>query len=143
MQFGRFLSFALSIVVGGLLQLWVLLIALNAIGHVIDFSELLGDGGLFFFATSLSVGSAISLFDHRPIKVGSTDFNVILICCVGVLVMVVVYYAAVLSGDGMSAAKPFRNHALFQIACALTAMGYWFYAGHRTGLFVKKEDDTA
>lgn len=143
MQFGRFLSFAICIVVGGLLQLWVLLMVLNATGYVIDFREFLGDGGLFFFATSLSAGSAISLFDHRPIKVGTSDFNVTLICLFGILVIAVSYYAAVLSGDGMSAAKPFSNHAPVQIACTLMAIGYWVYVGRRTGLFVKKEDGAA
>ena len=97
MQWGRLISFTIGIIGGGLLQLWALIMVLNANGYPVEISELLGDGGLFFFATSLVVGSSISLFDYRPIKVGNKDFNITMITLAGILVPVLIYYSTVLS----------------------------------------------
>ena len=143
MQFGRLLSFALGIVGGSLLQLWVLLIILHANHHPIGVKEVLGSGGLFFFASSLSVGSALNLFDSRPITIGKLDFNMTFLICGGVLLLTVGYYAAVLSGGGLAIAKPFGDYFLMQIGCAFAAVGYWFFAGLRTGLFIKKDNFNA
>ncbi|MCH8824800.1 MAG: hypothetical protein IH984_14980 [Planctomycetes bacterium] len=139
MQIGRLITFTLGVIGFGLLQLWVLIMILNTMGSPIDAKEILGDGGLFFFSTSLAVGSAITLFDTNPLKIGSRDCNVTIIVCGGVLLLTVVYYSAVLSQGGLKQPDPFAQHILLQIGCSLIAIGYWFYMGISTGLFVKKE----
>ena len=138
MQVGRLITFVLGVVGVGLLQLWVLIIILHARGSPINAKEILGDGGLFFFSTSLVVGSAISLFDTHDLKIGSRDCNVTLILCGGVLLITVGFYASVLSQDGLKQ-HPFAQHMLLQIGCTVVAIGYWYYMGVSTGLFIKKE----
>lgn len=141
MQYGRLISFALGILGGGLLQIWVLLLMLNATGQTIQIKEILGNGGLFFFATTLCVGSILSLFDFRPIIVGNRDFNISVICCGVVILVAVTNYAAVLSDGGFTVTNPFSDNVATQIGCTLIAIVYWYYSGNRTGLFVKKDKD--
>ncbi|MCH7575693.1 MAG: hypothetical protein IIA59_11280 [Candidatus Marinimicrobia bacterium] len=125
----------------GLLQIWVLLMVLQANGHPAHIEEILGGGGLFFFATSIVVGSALSLFDYSPPKIGSLDFNMSAICCGVVLLVTVVYYTEVLSGGGVAEPNPFSKHVVQQLFCTSVALWYWYYSGRRTGLFVKKDYD--
>lgn len=139
MQFGRLLIFVLAIIGGSLLQFWVLLVVLDVKGYPIQAKEVFGDGGLFFFASSLSVGSALNLFDKRPMIIGKQDFIVTFLICGGILFFVVAYYAAVLSGGGPATAKPFGDHLLIQFGCALAAVAYWFFTGLRTGMFVSED----
>jgi len=70
--------------------------------------------------------------------IGKLDFNMTFLICGGVLFLTVGYYAAVLSDGGLATAKPFGDHLPMQIGCALAAVGYWFFAGLRTGLFIEK-----
>lgn len=139
MHIGRLMTFAMGVVGGGLLQLWVLIIILNVKNGSIEVAQLLGDGGLFFFSTSLAVGSAISLFDKRVPKIGSHYFNVTVIVCGGILFFAVTYYVSVLSDDGLKEDRPFAEYMLLQIGCSIAAVAYWFYMGICTGLFTKEE----
>jgi hypothetical protein len=138
MKPGRVFAFAGFVVGGGLLQLWVLVAILQVTRSELKLATLLGDGGLFFFATSTAVASAITLFDNKGIQVGKVDFNVTWVVCGGILFVTVVYYAAVLSEVGVSDPKPFAKYIPLQLGCATMAIVYWFYTGVRVGLFTKK-----
>lgn len=98
MEYGRLLSFAVVIVGGGLLQLGAFIMVLHANGHSVTVIEVLGDGGLFFFATSLFAGSTISLFDKLQVEVGKKDFNITMLSLIGIFFPALTYYSAVL-GD--------------------------------------------
>ena len=135
---GRVVSFALLIIFFSLLQLWVLLAVLHGKGIPIELKEVLGRGGLFFFATSLFISSAVSLYDFRHLKIGSFNFIVTLIVCAMGLWMVI-YYAVVLTDVGMTAANPFGGKLRMQIGSALVAFLYWFFAGVNSNLFIKDE----
>ena len=91
-----------------------------------------------FFLNVSAVGAAISLFDHHPVKVGNMDFNISMLCCGGVLLLAVAYYASVLSSGGLSNPTPFRNYVGLQLSCATVSVSYWYFSGMRTGLFVRK-----
>ena len=132
------MSFLMVVVGVGLLQLWSMLLLLGINGKPIEISDLLGDGGTFFFSTSLSVGCMLNLFDARPVKIGNLDFNFTFICCGGVVYLSAFYYAAVLSRSSASVVNPFGSHIVVQIACISVALAYWFYVGLRIGLFVRK-----
>lgn len=138
MHFGRLLAFTVGIIGGSLLQLWILLIVLATNNHAIDIKQILGDGGLFFFSTSLCVASALNLFDYQPTTVGKLDFNMTLLICGGIFILTVVYYTSVLSGSKEQIPNPFSDYCLLQVGCALTSIGYWFFTGLRTGLFIDK-----
>ncbi|HGS5082290.1 TPA: hypothetical protein ACMDTY_004792 [Vibrio parahaemolyticus] len=51
--FGKLLSFILVAFGIGLLQIWILVIALMLTNKPISVHEILGDGGLYFFQPSL------------------------------------------------------------------------------------------
>ena len=135
---GRVVSFALLIIFFSLLQLWVLLVVLNAKNIPIESKEVLGGGGLFFFATSLYISSAVNLHDFQPMKIGGFNFIVTLIVF-GMCIIMVIYYAVVLTDVGMKAANPFGEKLRMQLGCALVAFLYWFFAGVRSDLFIKDE----
>jgi hypothetical protein len=139
MQIGRLITFTLAVIGGGLMQLWVLLLVLKANGHPLLLKDLLGDGGLFFFATSLAVGSSISLFDSHKLVIGNADCNITLIVCGGVVLLAVIYYASTLSSSSPRVAAPFAKHIGLQLGCCCAAVVYWYYTGVRTGLFTKKD----
>lgn len=135
----RLATFFFVMIFGGLLQLWVLVAILNASGTDISLPDLLADGGLFFFSTSLVAGSAITLLDTNGIKVGDLDFLVTLLVCAALFFLGVITYTTVMSAtleEGGNAV--FKQHMKDQILCALIALLYWVYSGKRTGLFVKK-----
>ncbi len=142
MQYGRFLSFLFILIAFGPIQLWILLLVLNTTSRgTITIGTILGDGGLFFYATTVAVGSAISLFDKKQFKIGSSDFNVTLICCIAPLIVIVIYYSSILTQTGLSTPRPFNACIFQQLGCTLMALIYWLYVGTRTGLFVKEEND--
>lgn len=138
MQYGRLLSFTILVLFGGLLQIWALLFILNLKEYRINVGEVLGDGGLFFFTTSLIIGSAITLYEYNPIKLGSIDFNISLIVFIIIFLPALFRYVVVLSGGGLTDSNPFSGFVFDQIAFASAAFGYWFFTGLRTGLFVEK-----
>ncbi len=140
MALGRFLCFFFATVLLGVLQLWILgLLVLTSLvpqppGGV-SLAQVLGDGGLFFFATTLTVSSGLTLLDALRPRVGDRDFTITLIVCPLVLFFAVTVYAAVHAKSFGHDPLPFQSHVLPQIACMLFALGYWFYVGIRTGWF--------
>jgi len=76
---GRLISFFILVVLLGSLQLWVLMIVLKALDQPIELKRLLGDGGLFFFSTSLAIGSAVTLWDQKSTPFGGEDFLITLL----------------------------------------------------------------
>ncbi len=143
MAIGRIISFFFGIIVCGLLQVWVVIIVLLSSGKPVDFQNVIGNGGLFFFSTSLVVGSALNLFDKNPIKLGTVDFNMTMMLCGMVLFLAVSFYMAVLFGIESQNAKPFSGskiHLLTQILCALCAISYWCFVCVRRGMFNRDKD---
>lgn len=132
---GRILSFGLLTVGGGLLQLWVLYLMAIATGTAPTLGELLGDGGLYFFATSLSFSSFVSLSSSTPIKFGTNHFNVTILLVGPVTLLAVVMYISVLSGAVGQQASPFSNHILSQLGCTFASLVYGLYVGVVTGFF--------
>lgn len=130
---GKVLTFVLATLFGGLLQLWILwLILAVALNKSVGAGELLGDGGLFFFSTSVTASSFLLLIDQHPLKAGTSDFNVTLLLVGTVGVSAVVVYAAVMSAN-FGTSNPFREYLGPQLACAIAAFVYAFYVAVRTG----------
>lgn len=127
-----------SMIGGGLLQLWILVFILSLNGAPVSLVQVLGDGILFFFASSLAVGSAITLFDSPKMAFGNVDFNVTCTVGLGLVFVTAVTYSYVLADVGFAAPDPFQDLVLFQIGIAFIALGYWFYTGVRTGLYTRK-----
>ncbi len=73
---GKFVTFLLANIVGGLVQLWVLYLILVTQSKNPDLHVLLGDGGLFFFATSLTFNSFLALVEKNTLRPGTSDLNV-------------------------------------------------------------------
>jgi hypothetical protein len=65
LNYRRMSIFFILVIILGLLQLWVLIVVLKALHQPIEVKRLLGDGGLFFFSTSLAIGSALTLWDQK------------------------------------------------------------------------------
>lgn len=134
-SFGRVYSFVLLNIAGGLLQLWVVALMLFVKGSGVTVAQLLGDGGLFFFATSLAYSSVFSLTNKYPMTTGTRDFNITLtlVGCVTLLALIV--YVSVLSSTPQSGSPPLSGTVFHQIACVTAALVYAFYVSVRTGLF--------
>lgn len=136
---GKLLTHTLVIIGLGLLQLWfIMIVLLVKDDEPIKIGELLGDGGLFFFSTSLTVSSALSLFDYRPMKPGTVDINFSLLTAIPVLLIASGWFIAVVSKNGLSTPNPFQSHVEIQIACCTLAIVYWYFVGKRIGLFTEK-----
>jgi hypothetical protein len=138
---GKFITFLLLTIFGGLLQLWVLWITLftKAVEENISgptFAQLIGDGVLFFFATSLVFSSFLTLVDSRSLKLGSADLNLSLVVIALVLLLATVTYVSVLtSAKAEQNNLPFETHWLQQVICAFAAVAYACYVGTVTGFF--------
>jgi hypothetical protein len=132
--FWKFVTFVLANVAGGLVQLWVLYLILLTLNRSHDIRVLFGDGGLFFFATSLTFNSLLALVEKHTLRPGTADLNVTLVLAGSVTVSAMVIYSAVLS-QGTSTASPFSSHVLAQLSCAIAALVYAFYVSIRTGYF--------
>jgi hypothetical protein len=126
--------FVFANIAGGLLQVWVLYVALASLGRAHSVAVLLGDGGLFFFSTSLTVNGILLLLSESINKLSSWDVTITGLAIIGSLVSSIVVYIAVLVGTGLSA-SPFRDHVPAQLVCASVALAYAFYVGARTGYF--------
>ena len=135
---GRVLSFFIITIGGGLLQLWVLSLILMTNQSPIRIGDLLGDGGLFFFATSLAFTSFVSLSSKMSIVFGTGQFNVTLVIVAPITLLAVVVYSTVLSGSLGQKAAPFADHVTAQIACAFAAVIYAFYVCTAIGFFKEK-----
>ena len=132
----KLVMFAFANIAGGLIQVWVLYLALASLERPHDIAVLLGDGGLFFFSSSLTVNGLLVLLSESKDKPSPVDITITGIAILGSLVASIVVYIAVLVG-GTDAAAPFRNHILPQVVCASVALSYAFYVGARTGYFGK------
>jgi hypothetical protein len=129
----KFALFVTSTVVGGLAQVWFLYVALLAIGKAHDLSALLGDGGLFFFTTSLTASSALIFFEHRPKIDNEWDLLLTFIACVASAGAIAYFIAIIVTHLGSAA--PFRDHAVPQVAFAVTSFTYSLFVAARTGYF--------
>ena len=138
MAIGRLISFLLGIIGGGLLQIWLLVAVLRLSGQAARVAELLGDGGLFFFATSLAVSSLLTLCDAYPPRVGTADFNLTAVLVGTVMLVAVTYYVGVLTGSLGKTTLPFAKYWVPQLVCTSAALLYWFYVGVRTGMFQRE-----
>ncbi|HHC6517486.1 hypothetical protein [Vibrio parahaemolyticus] len=133
--FGKLLSFILVTFGIGLLQIWILLIALVLTNKPISVHEILGDGGLYFFSTVLALSSFITLTSHKAdLSYGSTGFNISLIVLGLVTVIAIVAYVSVLT-DKIGTPSPFSAQIASQIMCVCLASSYAFYVSTVTGVF--------
>jgi len=132
---GKLALFTASTAIGGLAQVWLLYVALIARHKEHTLSSLLGDGGLFFFTTSLAVTSALMLFERLPRKPTSWDlfWTILVLAICGIAV---VFYISVLI-DNLKVVAPFHDHVGPQVGCASIAFFYAFFAAARTGYFRK------
>ena len=134
--FGRVVSFALLTLGGGLAQLWVfyVILATQSSSGSIDYGVLLGDGGLFFFSTSLVFTSMNTLLGNRSLRFGSLDMiGTILVCAM--MFSAVLLYTSVLAQAPSHSSPPFSGYLLEQIVCSITAVAYAFYVCTVTGFF--------
>jgi hypothetical protein len=125
--------FVLSNLLVGLLQIWILYIILRTMHKSPDISILLGDGGLFFFATSLAVSSYLLLYSQKA-KPATIDLNLTIILVLFVILPAIIIYTVVLSTQ-LGTVSPFHNCIGTQCWCALSSLTYAVYAGARTGYF--------
>jgi hypothetical protein len=133
---GKVALFSTSTIIGGLVQVWLLYVVLYALGRDHSLPILLGDGGLFFFTTSLTATSALVLFEKIPGKPSPWDllFTVLIIAtCAGASV----YYMTIFTGVAHLelTGLPFKTHVRPQLTCAFAAFAYAFFALGRTGYF--------
>ncbi len=134
---GKLITFVLATILGGLLQLWVLWLILASVSQPPSYGDLLGDGGLFFFATSLFATSLLTLVDQYSLRPGSADFNITLVSVLSVIVPAVAVYASVLTSN-LGNPSPFSGHVASQLSCASAAFAYAGYVAVRTGQLHKK-----
>lgn len=120
--------------------MWVLVIVMQIIGQPIGSQQLLGDGGLFFFANSLTIGSAVSLYDREPVKIVDSNFLVTFFLGGFIFLTTVTWYVGVMADGGLKVQYPFdrEDTRLLQVLCTTGAIAYWIYSGRKTGLFVNK-----
>ena len=133
----RLIAFLFFTFFCGLLQLWVLFMVLVFLGKVPSPGALLGDGGLYFFSTSLALSSLASLWQKGPLEYESTA-TIISVVCVGItLFLAVVAYVTVLSSDFGKVALPFSTvrHISSQLACAIVSSSYALYVSKQIGLW--------
>jgi hypothetical protein len=141
LNYRRLLIFFILVIVLGLLQLWVLLVVLKALDQPVELKRLIGDGGLFFFSTSLAIGSAITLWDQK--STNKHDDELILLTIIlpgGIFFLTIAWTVAIMTKDGLSVQYPFqRTDSIFlQLACTLAAITYWFVTGLATDMFKRK-----
>lgn len=141
---GRFVSLVLLTVGGGLLQLWVTLILLAELDSL-KVTTLLGDGGVFFFSTSLIYTSILTFLSKKEFKIGTLSFNLTVPLVASVTLYTVIVYAvcqvkacvpsAAAETDGMMRTLPFADHWVPQIICGSAAIVYAVYVCTEVGFF--------
>src|SRR5712692_7327809 len=99
-SFAKLTLFAVANILGGLVQIWILCVFLATQGKQYDIGLLLGDGGLFFFATSLTVSSLLVFLEQSRARRSPIDNLFTLLAIMAVLMVSVVVYTAVL-GNGL------------------------------------------
>jgi hypothetical protein len=140
---GRILYFLLLTLGGGLLQLWTLALIFYATDKPLGVSNLLGDGGLFFFSTSLACTSFRLLHNYRELRFGSADSILSIILAGSLTFISVVCYTTVLSPILSGAVKRpailFANHLYTQVGCATAAITYALYVASVTKVFRREK----
>lgn len=133
---GRILQFIFCTLFFGLLQLWIVLV----VGKSPSFGQLFGDGGVFFFATSLLVSSTLSLLDRGLLRAGSAELTITFVVAAPTFLLAIVTYSAIVSGQFSSATPsltPFASKAWHQIASGAVATIYAIFTAIRTGQLAK------
>jgi hypothetical protein len=128
-SFSKFVLFVTATVVGGLAQVWLLYFVLLNMGKEHDVSAILGDGGLYFFATSLTASSALVYFEHKPTNTVPWDWTCTILAIAASMVSVAATHPGVPS--------PFRDQSLPQITCAAVSFVYSTFVAQRTGYFAR------
>lgn len=129
----KLMLFTIANVFGGLLQLWLLYGILAYFGKDRTVAVLLGDGGVFFFATSLTATSLLVFFADYAKHPSHSD----LLVTVGALVgggVAIFYYTLILS-NRLGNAEPFKQYWPIQVFCAAIAFSYAVFVSARTGYF--------
>ncbi len=138
--YNRLLTFVLATVLGGLLQLWIVVLIVTIVkGQAIDIGKLLGDGGLLFFATSVLVASILLLMEKGDLRRRAADRNVLLLSVI-IFVTAVVVYASVVPDHLVTSQPqpaPFAKLVWPQLLCSVGALALAFFVGVRTGQFKK------
>ena len=138
MSLGRILSFIVLIVLLGLVQLWALLLIVNLTGINIEFSQLVEDGSLFFFSTTLAYASFFAVvtspykygIDDPPFYLGPSALHVL------------AAKIAVPSQTPPDSAHPSgyqysaSRYMHLQLFCAVSAVAYAFYVSKKTDVFL-------
>jgi hypothetical protein len=146
MRWSSIINFFLLTVIGGLVQLWVVCILIFMKKQNINFADVLSDGSLFFFATSLSYSSLFSLLNEDHKSVGSSV--VVTILCVGIvtLLSLVAYSSAAyenirthtvhpVSAESSSTALDPTYYMIAQIVCTFIALIYTVFVCTVTNMF--------
>ncbi len=132
---GKIVSFILFTFGAGLLQMWILYIALFLDKKNPTLASLLGDGGLYFFSTALAFSSLVTLITHTSLKFGDRNLNITLFVIPPITLIAIVAYVSVLFANIGTVASPFSSQILPQITCFLLAAAYAFYVATITGVF--------
>jgi hypothetical protein len=133
----KVLTFAICNIFVGILQVWISLVALAAIGKNYSIGLLLGDGGLFFLPAPVIVNSFLILEDSGVPRCGWDTACTLLAILLSLVSAVAAYTAVFTNRIGQSA--PFHGpmHIASQISCAILALAYAIYVAVRTGHFWK------
>ena len=134
---GKVLSFIFFTFGAGLLQLWILFLVLYFSGKNPTISNLLGDGGLYFFSTALAFSSFVGLISHVPLKFGDLSLNITLLVIGPITLIATISYVSSLFSNIGTQVAPFANQLMPQITCFLLASAYAFYVSTITGVFKK------
>jgi hypothetical protein len=126
----------IGVVILGLLPIWWLCLQFAANGQSPDLSTLLSDGGLFFFATSLTADGLLGLLlmEGNGQRVWS-DFIISALIAFFVFFPAITFYGSMFASRLAKDSAPLKGHVTVQLACATAALCYWFYAGVRSGQF--------
>jgi hypothetical protein len=130
---GKFALFTLYTILGGLGQVWFLYLALYALGREHSLPVILGDGGLFFFNTSLTASSAFLLVEELRGK-SSPWHRAFTTLAIVISISAVVYYIAIFTHHPGNSA-PFHDHVKPQLALAVLAFTYAGFVAKETGFF--------
>lgn len=141
MNASRLALFVVLVIVFGLLQLWILPLIVILLGRPLDLLEILADGSLLFFATSLSYASFFTILGspdkysaNRP-PLTISVFVVFLISAIAVSTYTIAYVSQH-SGTASSFSFSLLTYVVIQIVCAIVAVCYSIYAAAITKAFV-------
>ena len=126
-------TFLVLIFGAGLLQLWILAIFLGFEGNLTDeVARLWGNGGLYFFSTSLVYSSFLTLLKDRPVQYGSMDMPVSFVSLgLTTLIACIAFVRTLDVGSGAQALGPlpFASNLFSQLTCVAVASSYAFFVG--------------